>query len=522
MTTETLGAWFDRSLRINASRPAIEWPDGVLSHRDVDTWSRAIAAGLSSSGVTAGDVVALLIGNDPAFVACDVAVARLGAVKLPVNQLLPARTIGHVLQDADARALVVGPGLTELAQASLGYANHAPLILIQTDAAEPPVDGATRLPAVPTEHESNAAPLRPDVSPDAPAAIYYTGGTTGLPKGVEHSQQSLVSFHVAQLLEAEIRQQDRLLLHTPLAHAAGLFAQSAILRGATIVLRDGFDPATTLADMRANRITWTFLVPTMIYRLLDEYDNDAGSAFPELDTVVYGAAPIAPSRLKEALEVFGPVFIQLYGQTECPNWGTRLVKTDHLDAVGDRLASCGQASAFVDVMVVDEESDRELPPGEAGEICLRGPYTLTRYHANTEATREKFLGEWIRTGDIGVLDEAGYLYLKDRRADMIITGGMNVYCREVEDVLNAHPQVRAAAVIGIPHDDWGEAVHAVVVPDGTMDAEELLAWARPRLAAYARPKAVEFVDRLPETPFGKVDKTRLREPYWGNASRGIN
>lgn len=517
--TQNLGAWFDRSLRVNRPRPAIEWSGGGLSYGDLDAWSRAVAEVLAGQGVGAGDVVALLIGNQPSFIACDVAIARLGAVKLPVNQLLPAHTIRHILQDAGARVLVVGPGLTELAHEAVQDAEA--VLVLEVDTPGSDTSGVVSLPPSGSSPPSSS-PLHASVGPEAPAAIYYTGGTTGLPKGVEHSQQSLVSFHVAQLLEAEIRQQDRLLLHTPLAHAAGLFAQSALLRGATIVLRDGFDPVTTLAEMRDKRITWTFLVPTMIYRLLDEYHTDAESAFPDLATVVYGAAPIAPSRLKEALEVFGPVFIQLYGQTECPNWGTRLVKTDHLSEGGGRLASCGQASAFVDVMVVDEESGRELPAGDTGEICLRGPYTLTRYHANPEATREKFLGEWIRTGDIGVLDEAGYLYLKDRRADMIITGGMNVYCREVEDVLNAHPQVRAVAVIGIPHDDWGEAVHAVVVRDGELGAAELLTWARPRLAAYARPKAVEFVDRLPETPFGKVDKTRLREPYWGNASRGIH
>lgn len=525
MTVSTLGRWFDRSLRFNADRVAIQFADDEISYQVLDEWSSAIAAALAAKGVDAGDVVALLIGNHPAFIACDIAIARLGGVKLPVNPLLPPATVNHILTDSGAQVLVVGPEQVRLARNALarGQDSHGNLPVLQV--CEPDsdaIEGASSLPDVSetsTRRESHVE----EVSGHAPGALYYTGGTTGVPKGVVHSQRSLVAFHAAQLLEAEIRQHERLLLHTPLAHAAGLFAQSAILRGATIVLRTGFDASKTLIDLRDHAITWTFLVPTMIYRLLDiinEEDDEASRAFPSLDTVVYGAAPIAPSRLAEALDIFGPVFVQLYGQTECPNWGTRLSKSDHLSGDANRLASCGQASLFVDVKVVGEDGE-DLPVGETGEICLRSPYTLTRYHRNEEATQEKFLGDWIRTGDIGLLDDKGYLYLKDRRADMIISGGMNVYCREVEDVLNAHPQVRAAAVIGIPHEDWGEAVHAVVVAEG-LSKGDLLAWVRDRVAAYARPKSVEFAETLPETPFGKIDKKKLRESYWTGADRFIN
>jgi fatty-acyl-CoA synthase/long-chain acyl-CoA synthetase len=219
--------------------------------------------------------------------------------------------------------------------------------------------------------------------------------------------------------------------------------------------------------------------------------------------------------------MFGPVFVQLYGQTEAPNWGTRLAKTDHDLARPHLLSSCGQASIMADVQVVDDQGT-PAPAGETGEICLRAPYTLDGYLDDPQATADKFLGDWIRTGDIGLLDEHGYLYLRDRKNDMVISGGMNVYCREVEDVLTRHPSVRAAAVIGIPHEDWGEAVHAVIVPatDRFSDSE-LLSWARDRLAGYARPKSVELVEALPETPFGKVDKKILRAPYWTDRDRAI-
>jgi fatty-acyl-CoA synthase len=257
----------------------------------------------------------------------------------------------------------------------------------------------------------------------------------------------------------------------------------------------------------------------MIYRILDLLD-ETGATAPDLRTVVYGAAPMSPTRLEQALLALGPVFLQLYGQTECPNWGTRLTRGDHDPKRPHLLTSCGRASIMVDVKIVDDDG-KDLPAEEIGEICLRSPYTLEEYIGDPEATAAKFLGDWIRTGDIGSMDEAGYVYLKDRKNDMIITGGMNVYGREVEDVLSAHPAVAAVAVIGVPHEDWGEAVHACVVSSAPLDTAELVAWAKPRLAAYAVPKSVEIVEALPETPFGKIDKKALRAPYWQGAARAI-
>jgi fatty-acyl-CoA synthase/long-chain acyl-CoA synthetase len=438
-------------------------------------------------------------------------VARLGAVKVPVNPLLPEATVAHILRASKARAVI---GATSLG----GRAD----LWVSDDGGDPP---AERL----AGPQDVAPPERSGVGPGGRAAIYFTGGTTGLPKGVVHTQASAVAVHYAQIVEAEIAQSDRLLLSTPLAHAAGLFAQSALIRGATSVIEPGFDAARTLELLRTRGITWTFLVPTMIYRLLDLAAGSAsvsrgGSASAEtleLRTVVYGAAPIAPSRLAQALDAFGPVFVQLYGQTECPNWGTRLAKSDHDPARPELLGSCGRASIMADVQVVAEDGT-PLTVGDTGEICLRSPYTLESYLDDPAATAAKFLPDgWIRTGDVGFLDAAGYLHLRDRTSDMVISGGMNVYCREVEDALARHPAVARVAVIGVPHEDWGEAVHAVVVPRAGFDADELVAWSRGELAAYARPKSVEVVADLPETPFGKIDKKVLRAPHWAGRDRAI-
>ena len=506
----TLWQEYRHSFAIHADRVGIRMGPTELTYAEIEAWSAAVAAQFAEAGLAAGDAIALYLRNCAEFIVADVAIARLGAVKVPINFMLPVGTVEYILERSGAKALVVG---TELPTEAIAVPS------VVFEAGTRPRAGARPLARMP-ERPAVAAEQALD-DPGAPAAIYFTGGTTGRPKGVLHTQRSTVALHYAQMLEAEITDTDRLLLMTPLAHAAGLFAQTALIRGAAVVLADGFDADTTLDLFADERITWTFLVPTMIYRLLESMRQRTGYR-SGLRTIVYGAAPIAPGRLAEALDRFGPVFVQLYGQTESPNWGTRLPKGDHDPARPHLLSSCGRASIMADVMVVDDEGDA-VPAGTVGEICLRTPYLLREYVDDPEATRAKFLGTWIRTGDIGVLDENGYVFLKDRKADMVITGGMNVYCREVEDVLSRHPGVGAVAVVGIPHDDWGEAVHAFVIrADGDLSGEALLDWARDKLAAYARPKSVEFVDGLPETPFGKIDKKQLRARYWQGHDRGIS
>jgi fatty-acyl-CoA synthase len=514
----TLWQEYRHSFAIHADRTAVRMGDIELTYAELEAWSAAAAAQLSAAGLQAGDAIALYLRNSIEYLVADVAIARLGAVKVPVNFMLPVETVGYILAHSGARALIVSADLS-----TDGVTVPAVVFECQDPAGSPPRAGARRLAGRPDQIPAATATAEasPDGDPSAPAAIYYTGGTTGSPKGVLHTQGSTVALHYAQMLEAEITDTDRLLLMTPLAHAAGLFAQTALLRGATVVLTDKFDAAGTLDLLSRERVSWTFLVPTMIYRLLEAI-RERGEYRSSLKTIVYGAAPIAPSRLSEALDRFGPIFVQLYGQTESPNWGTRLTKSDHDPARPHLLSSCGRASIMADVKIVDDDG-LELPAGAIGEICLRTPYLLREYLGDPAATRAKFLGGWIRTGDIGLVDTHGYVYLKDRKNDMVITGGMNVYCREVEDVLGRHPDIRAVAVIGIPHEDWGESVHACVVrADDKLTGEELLAWSRDKLAAYASPKSVEFVDELPETPFGKIDKKQLRGRYWRGHDRAIS
>jgi fatty-acyl-CoA synthase/long-chain acyl-CoA synthetase len=316
---------------------------------------------------------------------------------------------------------------------------------------------------------------------------------------------------------------------TPLPHSAAVFLWGGLLTGATVLVQDGFDPQKALELVDEQSVTWTFMVPTMIYRVLNAPEL-ADYETSSIETLVYGAAPMTPARLREGLNEFGPVFLQFYGQTEVPNLITTFGKREHEQAVQrdrtERLSSAGQPCLMADVKIVDVESSEPQPPGEEGEILATAPYVMQEYFERPEAMTETMTDDgWVHTGDIGELDEDGYVYLLDRASDIIITGGMNVYSTEVEEALDEHPDVSQVAVIGVPHEDWGEAVKAVVIPEGEGSAElesDILTFAAEHLADYKQPKNVDFVESIPETPYGKMDKKALRDRYWEDRERRIN
>lgn len=498
-----------RSLATNRERPAVRCGTRSYSYAELGALVGALHRQLAELGVQRGDRVGLLLPNGIEFVVADLAVQSLGAVKVPLNSLLSPSEVAEICRFAGARALLSSDELTPL----------------RSELAEP-ADGGPHVVTVAVDELDRDAELPPadnGVAGDSPSVIYFTGGTTGAPKGIVHSQDGVVQNLWAHLLESGIGRDDRVLVTTPLPHAAGLFTLASLLRGACVRIGDGFDPAEVMATADAEDITWTFAVPTMIYRLLDAAAAsgwDGGS----LHTVQYGAAPISAERLREGIERFGPVFQQLYAQTECPNYGTVLRKEDHVRALDEPglLASCGRASIMCDVAVLGEYG-AVLGSGEVGEVALRSPYTMSGYWGDAAAGAARFERGWLRTGDIGRLDDEGFLYLVDRRNDVIISGGMNVYSVEVERALMKHPSVRLAAAVGIPHADWGEAVHAAVeVDDPTVRADDLVELCRIELARYKVPKSIEFVAALPLTKYGKVDKVAVRGRHWESSARAIN
>ena len=331
------------------------------------------------------------------------------------------------------------------------------------------------------------------------------------------SQRAMAWMTMLMMAEWDWPRPLRFVAAGPLSHATGSMVPAVLLRGGTVLVRPRFDVEDLLSVVEAERATATFLVPTMIYRLLD-HPATAAADLSSLRLVIYGASPISPVRLNEALHRLGPIFMQLYGQVEAPNCITALPVADHTPDDLTRLASCGRPLAGLRVSLLDQ-AGRPVEAGAVGEVCVQGPLLMDGYLDEPEATREALRGGWLHTGDLAVADADGYLTLVDRAKDMIVSGGFNVYPREVEDILAAHPTVAAAAVIGVPDDDWGEAVAAYVVaaPGAEVDVEDLRDLVRSRKGPVHTPKAVHVVDALPLTPVGKPDKKALRARHWSGA-----
>lgn len=519
----TLKSIFEKSLRKYSNRVAARFENELLTYTELDARANAFAHALADHGVGPNDRVALMVTNRVEYLIADLGVIKAGATKVPLNDQLTAGEFEYILNDSRAGTVVCGPAFVETVDDLRPSLDH-----VETFVGVP-ADNSLPEGFVPfgefTGEESS--PPETVVEPSDFVGHYYTGGTTGKPKGVLHTHENMTVNAYSHIIELGITGDDTMLLMTPLPHSAGAFLWAGLLAGATIIVRNGFDTDVALSTIENKSITWTFMVPTMIYRVLDSprlSDHDTSS----LDTLVYGAAPMTPARLREGLDAFGPVFLQFYGQTEVPNLITTFGKQEHQIAVerdlNERLSSAGQACLMSDVKIVDVETGEDLPHGEEGKILTTAPYTMERYYERPEATEETVTDGWVDTGDIGRIDEDGYVYLLDRANDMIITGGMNVYSTEVEEALGEHEGIKEVAVIGVPDEEWGEIVTAICAErdEATLTGPNILSFADKQLADYKKPKRVEFVDKIPKTPYGKMDKKALRDEYWEGEEREIS
>ncbi|MDP3820540.1 MAG: AMP-binding protein [Burkholderiales bacterium] len=374
---------------------------------------------------------------------------------------------------------------------------------------------------------AEAARFRPErlvarASADDVCVLMYTGGTTGQPKGVVHTHRVHEAMVLMELAGWDWPAEPRFLATTPITHASGTIIMPVLLRSGTFIMQSGFEVGSFCRLVEQHRVNATFMVPTMIYVLLDSplrRQHDLSS----LAMVIYGAAPMAPTRLTEAIGVFGPVFMQIYGQSEAPMALTVLHAREHEpERQPQRLASCGTPMAGIQLRLLDERGV-EVADGEVGEICARGPLVMAGYWNKPQETAAALRHGWLYTGDLARRDADGYLYIVDRSKDMIISGGFNVFPREVEDVLSQHPAVAAAGVVGVPDPKWGEAVHAMVVlrPGAGEGGEagsaalgaELMALVRLRKGAVQTPKHIAFVAQLPVTTLGKIDKKAMRDHF---------
>lgn len=501
----TLGDLAVRALGRHPERDAVVCGERRLTYAELRDEVARFAAVFSAAGLGPGDRIAILSRNRPEVVGAFCAAYVQGLTLTPLSPHAADEDLAFVLRDAGIDCLVVDEaGLAERGAALVRRVGSLKQVFTFGAAAfGRSLCGQAA--------EIAPQPLRSVARPDLPAVLGYTGGTTGKPKGVIQSQRGMVAAHQLMLAEWDWPESPRMLLATPLSHAAGVMVLPTLMKGGTVVVVPGFDPAAFLAEIERSAVSVTFLVPTMVYALLDAVAVGPARRLDSLRTVFYGAAPMAPERLRRAMATFGPVFMQLYGQSEAPLCITTLRRDEHDLTRPERLSSCGKPAAGLCVSLLDADG-REVETGAIGEICVRGPLVMDAYHGRPDETAEVFRGGWLHTGDVGRFDEDGYLYIVDRCKDLIISGGLNVYPREVESVLEGHPGVAQCVVVGLPDEKWGEAVTAAVVrrEGHVATAEELAAFVRSAKSPLYAPKRVVFLDRLPLTPLGKPDRTAVQ------------
>ncbi len=355
--------------------------------------------------------------------------------------------------------------------------------------------------------------VAPEVASDAVIRLSYSGGTTGTPKAIPLSPRVYAATLQIMLTDWEWPIEPRVLAVVPLSHAGGALFPSLLLKHGTMVIMPSFDPAAVLKAIQGYKITCTMLAPTMIHALLDHPDFDKYD-LSSLETVFYGAALISPVRLKEAIERIGPVFFQFYGQTEAPMTVVILRKPEHDPNDMQRLASCGRPTPWLKVALLGDDN-QPVTDGQPGEVCVRGPLVIEGYLNRDELNKETFAGGWLHTGDIAVKDADGFYRIVDRKKDMIVTGGFNLFPSEIENVIAQHPAVAQVSVFGTPDEKWGEAVTAAVVLrlGERVDADTLRELVREHKGSAQAPKRLEFLEALPQTALGKPDKKALRKQF---------
>ena len=517
--------FFDRGWRINPTGAAYIQDDREYSFNEVGELSCKVANALLAADFgkeTKGAVWAL---NDVPAWTCTLGLWRANMCWLPVGARSSAEENHYVLDAFDCEVLFFqkyfAPAIAEL-QPRLPKIK----LWICVDGECTDVAGTISL----EKWVMNQPTTRPNVAVDMDDVVMLssTGGTTGMPKGVMNTHRSLQTFCAHYTISCTYLAEEKIvnLAAAPMTHTAGILSLPATARGGTVVVVTKPDPTILLAAIPRYKVTEFFLPPTVIYRLLDIPNLKSKVDFSSLKYFMYGAAPMSVEKLKQAIEVIGPCMMGGYGQTEAPASISYLPPDEHFSngkiASDDRLSSVGRPNPLIGVEIMND-SNEILAQGETGEICVRGDLVMKGYYKAPEKTAETIINGWLHTGDVGHIDHEGYLHITDRKKDMIISGGFNVYPSEVEQVLWSHPAVQDCAVIGVPDEKWGEAVKAVVELNKgqTVTADALIALCKEKLGSVKAPKSVDFVDALPRSPVGKVLKKDLRSQYWDGARRKI-
>lgn len=513
-----LGKIISRSARYWPERMAVIDRHTRLNFAQLEQRTNQLASALLGQGISTGEHVAILAENRLELVEAEIAFYKTGLVKVPVNARLSLEEVIQIINDSCSVGLIATP---MFAEALIARRAEVPGLRLVVTLGEKGGDIAYSA----LLDQGSEAPVSCDLPDDALAVLHYTSGSSGVLKAAMLSvgnRKALIRKSVASPTRRAAP--DDVMAHVgPITHASGMQLMPLLAVGACNLLLERYDDQLLLESIQRERVTRLFLVPAMINRLVnfpgvDRYDLSS------LRLVMYGAAPMAPSLVKRAIEMFGPILAQGYGAGETCSLVTVLTEQDHICEEGDyrRLASCGRCYFETDLRVVNENFE-DVKPGEIGEIVVKGPDIMQGYWRAPELTAEVMREGFYLSGDLATVDEQGYVFIVDRKKEMIISGGFNIYPTEVEQVLYTLPEVFEAAVIGVPDEQWGEAVRAVVVlkPGTALSELEVIDHCARTLAGFKKPRAVDFVSELPKNPNGKVVRRLIRDAYWQNSDRRI-
>lgn len=483
-----------------------------LTHAELEKRTNRLANALRERfGVQRGDRVALLAPNRMEVVEVLGGAAKAGAVYVGLNFRMSESDLRAVFETTAPRVVITAGE----------YADRAHVLAAEYGCVVVDLDdgGANGYAALLGDASPDPSPVLHHIRSTDDFCIVPTSGTTGSPKGVHFDHGAALSHGLLTILEYGITSRSRYVVQIPHNSSVNITIVPCLLAGAAIGFLDsrGFEPDRFVAEVESRRVTHTFLVPTQLMRVLA--DPPDPRRLDALETLGYGASPISPDRLGELVALVGPILIQLYGMAEVASIGTLLRKQDHVDALGphpELLSSAGRPSLVLDVRVVDDDGN-DVASRQRGEVTFAGPYAMKGYYGDPTRTRDTIRDGWVYSGDIGEWDERGYLYIVDRKKNLIIRGGLNIVPTEIENVIYRHPSVLEVAVIGVPDPEWGEAVLAVVAPKpgaSISEAEVLELCRTSELTSIKRPERVELVETLPKNAVGKIEKRTLRDAYW--------
>ncbi len=500
-----------------ADRTAVVFEDTRLTYKELNDRVNRLADALSTQGFKKGEAIAVLAENTHKYLEIYFAAAKLGMSLTPLNFRLADPEITHIINDSESKHLFVGDGYEERVQQIRKEIKEVQTFISMDN----PMDGCL----IYEELIDSGSTKEPDLIVDENdmAVLFYTGGTTGLPKGVMQSHRNLMTGVISATIPLAFTKEDATCFILPMFHVSLWPALCILMVGGKVVINRKPDLNKILQLIQDEKCTHINAVPTLYGWLLEHCDLSQYD-LTSLRSITYAGSPFPTEMLKKCIQAFGPIFQQGYGMTECLG-GTGLKQEDHeLEGPRSRLlTSAGKESLGVDVCVMDEEGNRAKTE-EIGEICIRGASVMMGYWKNPEATKKAIRDGWYHTGDMGYLDKEHYLFLVDRKSDMIVTGGENVYPKETELVLYKHDAVSMAAVVSAPDEKWGERVQAVVTlkPGMTVTEAELIDFCKKRLAGYKVPKAIEFWEALPTTPVGKILRKDIKKKFWVNHDRSIS